>query len=479
VQYQGLPVGPFWNSDHRGQGVSAIALNDPGFGTDNYYRLITPDDSTNSNRGLGLKGDFTVSAWVFVRQSNLWNVVLGNTGPGVAGTLVLGLAEMRPYFGFWGNDIDSGTQVPLNVWTHLAWSYNSHGGQMSVYVNGLLKASAVNRPNTTKDANVLLGFSEAIGDSYFRGFIDEFAIFGEALSPSQISALAVPTGIFANSALPAPVLSPGLTAADCGWNVRELYAHTGNPVPMPDSLPSAEHVANTPTFGQLTNYNSAVISRYDPNTSGSVGYAGPSLPFASDNRTPQGLIDGDDNYFVIAAAMKLRIEAEDDYTIGFSTDDGAKLRIKGAVFSSSTSLTGGNPAVPAHRGDTLEFPDNTGDSFTLGVTRLKAGEYEVEFVTWELGGGAFCEVFAARGAKTTFDPSFKLLSPLLFTAARPAVSVSRLPSTPNVQLYWNADACYRLQSASNITGPWSYVPNGTNGIVVAPNAAAVFYRLAE
>lgn len=479
AEYQGVPLNIWWNSDHRGQVASANALNDPGFGTNNYFRLITPEDPTNSNRGLGLKGDFTVSVWILARQSNAWNVILGNTGPGGPGTLVFGLSQMRPYFAFWGNDLFTESRLPLNTWTHLAYSYDSHGGLMSIYVNGALVASAMNRVNTTKDANVLLGYSEAIVDSHFRGFIDEFAIFGEALSPSQISALAAPAGIFANATLPEPVLSPGLAAAECGWNVREIYAHLGNPVPMPDSLPSAEHVANTPQFGQMTNYNSAVIARYDPDINMAGGHVGTKVPFASDDRTPQGLINGDDNYFVIAAAMTLRIEAEDDYTFGFSTDDGARLRIKGAIFTNSISLFGGNPAVPAHRGDVLAFPDNTGDSLTLGVTHLKPGNYEVEFISWELGGGAVAEVFAARGAKTGLDSTFELLSPLLFTAARPSVSVSRVPLSPNVQLSWSDDACYRLQSASNIMGPWTYVPNGTNGVVVTPSAAATFYRLSE
>ena len=480
AQYLGGAVGPFWNTDHRGQGVSAIAINDPGFGTNNYYQLTTPGDPTNSNRGLGLKSDFTVSAWILVKQSNVWNIVLGNTGAGVAGTLHFGLANMRPYFGFWGNDISGGPLIPLNTWTHLAWSYNSQGGIMSVYVNGALAASAVGRANTTKDAAVLLGFCEPIADSYFRGFIDEFAIFCEAISPSQIAALAAPNGILPSAILPAPVLSPGLAAPSCGWSVREIYAHTNDATQMPYDLASAEHIANTPQSGKVTNYNSTAINRYDPNTNPSAnGYLGGDVPFAANNLTPQGLINGDDNYFVLAAHTTMQISVEDDYTFGFATDDGARLRIKGAVFSSSTRLNQNNPANPAHRGDTLSYPDNTGDSSTLGVAHLTPGSYEVEFISWELGGGAFTEVIAARGVKTSVDNSFALLSPLLFSGSRPPITITRVPATANVQLNWSASSCYRLQSAVNILGPWSDVVNGTNGVVVTTGAGAQFFRLAE
>ena len=78
--------GQWWNSDHRGQGVSAIALNDlvggTPYGTNNYYRLTTPGDPTNSNRGLGLKGNFTVSVWVWPRVLGGW-IEVGRHGDGV------------------------------------------------------------------------------------------------------------------------------------------------------------------------------------------------------------------------------------------------------------------------------------------------------------------------------------------------------------------------------------------------------------
>ena len=186
-----------------------------------------------------------------------------------------------------------------------------------------------------------------------------------------------------------------------------------------------------------------------------------------------------DDYFVLAAQAVIQIAVEDDYTFGFSSDDGAQLRLKGAVFTNSTRLDLNNPANPAHRGDTLSYPGNTANSQTLGVTHLTPGSYEVEFISWELGGGAFTEVIAARGAKTSVDSSFALLSPLLFSSSRPPITISRVPASVNVQLNWSASACYRLQSAAIVTGPWTDVANGTNGVTLVPGGGAQFYRLAE
>ena len=56
--------------------------------------------------------------------------------------------------------------------------------------------------------------------------------------------------------------------------------------------------------------------------------------------------------FALAARATVLIPVEDDYTFGFNSDDGARLRIIGAVFKSSSFVgdtNNPNRAVPAHR----------------------------------------------------------------------------------------------------------------------------------
>ena len=480
AQLQGAGVPLFGVSRNAGSG-SSLALNDPSNTASNYYRLRTA--TTNNSAGDLLTNDFTVSVWAWNRggaNTNGWKVILGLTG-GASGAdnPVFGLLNGRPYLSYWGSDVAGSRVIAPTTWTHYAWTYRRQGGQIALYVNGLLDVSTVGHAHAPRAGDLLVGFSEALAGSYFQGALDDLAIFGEALSASQITALASNT-VTPDAVLPAPVLSPGLAAAACGWNVREIYAHTNDPALYPNDLPSALHVANTPQSAKVTNYTSTVINRYDskynpPNS----GFLGGDVLFASNDKTPQGLIDGDDDYFVLAAQAVIQIAVEDDYTFGFSSDDGAQLRLKGAVFTNSTRLDLNNPANPAHRGDTLSYPGNTANSQTLGVTHLTPGSYEVEFISWELGGGAFTEVIAARGAKTSVDSSFALLSPLLFSSSRPPITISRVPASVNVQLNWSASACYRLQSAAIVTGPWSDVVNGTNGVVVTTGAGAQFFRLAE
>ncbi len=154
---------------------------------------------------------------------------------------------------------------------------------------------------------------------------------------------------------------------------------------------------------------SAFINCQDPDAPGSGGFFSAEESFASNNLTPQGLAGGDDNDFVTVARTFIQITAADDYTFGFSSSEGARLRVFGASFTSSARLNPFNPANPAHSGDTLSYPGLTGNADTLGVCFLQPGVYPVEFVTWERDGGAYCEVFAARGARTTVDSAFRLI----------------------------------------------------------------------
>ena len=194
--------------------------------------------------------------------------------------------------------------------------------------------------------------------------------------------------------------------ADCAWEVRDIYR---SPATALNSMADAEDRVADPAATAVVSTH-LFINFADPQTNVAGGGFFPGdVPFASNNLTPQGLLNGDDNDFVTIARTFIQITAEDDYTFGFSSDDGARLRIFGATFTSSTRLNATNPANPAHSGDTLSFPGLTGNSDTLGVCHLTPGIYPIEFLTWERDGGAYAEVFSARGAKTAVDASFRLI----------------------------------------------------------------------
>ncbi len=200
--------------------------------------------------------------------------------------------------------------------------------------------------------------------------------------------------------------------ADCAWEVRDVFT---SPVTTLGNLANTDLLLANPAATQLTGVF-PTVNFSDLNGSPNDRYfsAGSTL-FLSDNLTPQGLSNQDDNNFATQARAYLTITTAGDYTFGFAGDDGGRLRLfstngsANPVFTSSTRVNPTNPANPAHVGNTLTFDAPTGNSDTLGVANLAPGVYGVEFTMWEDAGGAGGEVFFATGAKTAVDGSFTLL----------------------------------------------------------------------
>lgn len=103
---------------------------------------------------------------------------------------------------------------------------------------------------------------------------------------------------------------------------------------------------------------------------------------------------GDDNDFVVVAKGLIKITEAGPYTFGVHSDDGFALRIRGQVWASKNGAGGIDVADPS----TLVFAGGTGDSDTRAVVNLAVGEYDLELLWFENGGGAFAELYAVKGA---------------------------------------------------------------------------------
>lgn len=160
-------------------------------------------------------------------------------------------------------------------------------------------------------------------------------------------------------------------------------------------------------------------------------------------QTPAGQGGGNDTEFHLKARCHVTVAVEDDYTLGFASDDGARLRIFSTDggphpnFTSSTALNPTHP-TPVHQGNVLAHDGQTPFSDTLGVVHLLPGTYQLEFDYVQNSGASHAEVFAARGAKTAIDSSFRLigereaalrLDPPRLTAAGWALQVFRQGAT--------------------------------------------------
>ena len=88
--------------------------------------------------------------------------------------------------------VANGTTVPqVGVWYHVAGTYDSGSGYLSIYVNGVLEGSAYAGFPLDYGANtpVLIGTSGEWFDGKLEGAVDEVSIYNRALSTNEISAI--------------------------------------------------------------------------------------------------------------------------------------------------------------------------------------------------------------------------------------------------------------------------------------------------
>ncbi|RYD35382.1 MAG: hypothetical protein EOP86_08620 [Verrucomicrobiaceae bacterium] len=211
-----------------------------------------------------------------------------------------------------------------------------------------------------------------------------------------------------------PPTLPGPAGAVGSWGMRELRPAT----PLGGSgLVSAVEVAVAAEAGTFVDAASVpVVNHSDPNAPGGKGNFNNDLPFIGD------IPDVDDNQVVLVAKTKVTVAAAGSWTFDVHSDDGFAMRVKGARFVSSNGPGSVDSADP----ECLIHPADTGDSNTRGVCAFPAaGTYDIEFIAFEKGGGAFWEVAWAQGA---FAEEKETSWTLVGNPSDPAVTA--IPFTP-------------------------------------------------
>ena len=164
----------------------------------NAVKLSGSNEYVNLPAGIvsGLS-DFTVSVWLNPGATTTWSRVFDlGTGTDVYMFLTVN-AGGGPRFaittggGGAEQQLSSGTQLPVNTWSHLAVTLSGTTG--TLYVNGTAVAT---NPNMTLHPSSLgnttqnwIGRSQ-YDDPYLNATVDDFQIYGRALSGTEVAALA-------------------------------------------------------------------------------------------------------------------------------------------------------------------------------------------------------------------------------------------------------------------------------------------------
>ena len=235
---------------------------------------------------------------------------------------------------------------------------------------------------------------------------------------------------------------PGVDAS--GWTIET-------------SEPGGEEVGNIEAgiadlaAGVTTEEGADVFNINDPQAGGPGAYPG-------DTTFPSNT-DVDDDDWAVRATAKLVIPATGEYQLGFRGDDGGQLKVAGQTFKDIVADATGTATI---EGDTVITDALTGNSNTIASIDLEVGTYDIEFIGFERGGGAYFEVFgigtggpspvllAKEGAGAgVLEPAVALVAP---AAVRlPVVNFSR--DGDNVTIDFEAldpTAPHLLQSSADL-----------------------------
>ena len=135
-------------------------------------------------------GQITISAWVYptnilptgehilINKEDEWELAIKN------GQLAFAGRNIAPGWAW----VFSGASIPEEVWTHVAFTYD--GANYRFYVNGVLvstvAATGAFDASNTYNNDVLIGRRLLFGGSYYKGNIDELAIWNVARTTAEI-----------------------------------------------------------------------------------------------------------------------------------------------------------------------------------------------------------------------------------------------------------------------------------------------------
>ncbi len=187
--------GPVTNVDTGGGQATGARV--PGR-LGNALKLSGSNEYVNLPAGIvsGL-GDFSVSAWVNPAATTTWSRVFDfGTGTGVYMFLTVN-AGSGPRFaittggGGAEQQLSTATQLPVGTWSHLAVTLS--GTAATLYVNGV--PAATNPIMTLHPSNLGNTNQNWIGrsqyaDPYLNATVDDFQIYGHALSAADVAGLA-------------------------------------------------------------------------------------------------------------------------------------------------------------------------------------------------------------------------------------------------------------------------------------------------
>jgi len=219
-------------ADSSGRAVDGAAANSPAWTAgrlDNALALASASSQYVALPPGALNGlaDLTIMAWVkpatVVTNTRIFDFGNGVTPTATAGGYLFlspsngGVLRCSLTASGYNNEqrISASSALTAGVWTHVAVTLSGSTGRL--YVNGALAGSNTALTLTPASlgtlANLYLGRSQFAADPYFNGAIDDFRVYSQALSASDLALFASPLAAPQNLAA-----APGPLSLDLSWS---------------------------------------------------------------------------------------------------------------------------------------------------------------------------------------------------------------------------------------------------------------------
>jgi uncharacterized protein (TIGR02145 family) len=214
----GTVNGATLTSDRNGEGNKAYSFD----GLDDFIDL-----TSGSSTSLNIIGDISCAFWLNTEQTNYSSIITLGDNTGVDG-------------GFLVNHHTFNTNK-LSIWTKENWFWSKtvcnegkndffcitlKSGILNVYKNGVLYENYVNQPSVSSySGNRFFGQASHGNLSYFKGILDDIAIYNRGLTQEEITALYTSTPPCSN---PIATLTPQSDTLFCKQSNVVLQANQGN-----------------------------------------------------------------------------------------------------------------------------------------------------------------------------------------------------------------------------------------------------------
>jgi arabinan endo-1,5-alpha-L-arabinosidase len=144
--------------------------------------------------GLISSNSYTVSLWLKPAQLTAFTPTFfgARTTDSWISLLPMGHAGVNGATMLWSGsawyDAGLGMNIPVNGWSHLAFTVNN--GAVNVYVNGVKRFAGTGFPNVFTSTTSVFALGVNYWDAPYKGAMDELRIYNTALTDAQVAGLA-------------------------------------------------------------------------------------------------------------------------------------------------------------------------------------------------------------------------------------------------------------------------------------------------